>query len=412
MISEGISRLSFKKREGGAHDEKMATGYQRKVLFSDEALEIVECIWEAGGYSPVHDHGWSQCVVVVQEGEFENRVDLLSTVEVSIHLPGQVVKTPLGARHGLKCVSPNGGKTLHHYSPRISAKKSEFGFRPTGLSEIKNLIDPALGDAGIRWESLAESLQKVLAASLPTHSPYFMNQLFSGVLPSTLLAAEAAQLSRTTLATFEASPAFTAIELELVQKLGELIGWPEGQREGIGIPGGSAGNFMALHCARQQQDPDAKKHGVTKGKFKVFASKDSHYSLAKACAALGLGTEALILVECDAEGRMEPMALERAIRIVQAQGATPLMVCATAGTTVFGAFDPFAELGRICAREQIWFHIDAAWGGPLLFAGRGSSLMQGVGFADSFSLDAHKLLGSGLTCSFFDPPSPNTAWSQ
>ena len=168
-------------------------------------------------------------------------------------------------------------------------------------------------------------------------SPLFMNQLFSGVRPESLLADAVISQTRTTMATHEASPVFTKIERELVRALAQRLGW--NTVDGLGVPGGSAGNFMAIHCARQIYYPQSKTEGHGGRKLRIFVSDQSHYSFAKACIVLGLGSEALVKVQTDREGRLLPDELVKAVHRERHQGHCPLMVGATAGTTVLGAFD-------------------------------------------------------------------------
>lgn len=167
------------------------------------------------------------------------------------------------------------------------------------------------------------------------------------------------------------------------------------------MPGGSSANFMAIHCARHFHDPESKAHGNRDARYRIFVSREAHYSFRKACAVLGLGTDAVIPVDVDARGRLSVQALARAIDESTARGETPLLACATAGTTVLGAFDPIDEIVDVCVDRKVWTHVDGAWGGPALFSEHARSLMAGVDRADSVAIDAHKLLGAPLTSSFF-----------
>jgi glutamate/tyrosine decarboxylase-like PLP-dependent enzyme len=284
---------------------------------------------------------------------------------------------------------------------KISEHDKNFDrFRPESASQLHAALDLKLQSAPLPPEQLRALLESVREHSISTDSPYFMNQLFSGVLPEAIIAEELLIQTKTTMATFEASPVFTAIEAEVVEKLGELIGWKAGQRDGVGVPGGSAANFMALHCARHRKSPNLRKTGASSECFQIFISQDAHYSFKKACVALGIGTDNIQLIPVDASGRMVPEALERSIQACKARGGVAMLACATAGTTVYGAFDPIAEMAAICARHEVWLHVDGAWGGPALFSQDLRGLMKGIELADSVTFDAHKLFGSHLTCSF------------
>lgn len=378
------------------------TGYRREVLCSTEAFEIVSCSWDADGFSPMHDHGSSACYVLVQEGRFHNRLDTGFQSESREFSEGETIVTPVGAHHEARCVSPGGGRTLHVYVPRIDRTATRATrFQTPSIEEARASFSASLGREGFPWGEVRALLDRARQASVSVDSPLFMNQLFSGVSPHAIAGVETEALSRTTLATFEASPAFTAAELEIVERLGELAGWPRGSRDGIGVPGGSAANFMAIHCARHRSNPRAKAEGNGGAAYRVFVSSDAHYSFRKACAALGLGAKAVVPVSVDGRGRMDPRALDQAIETALAAGEVPLLACATAGTTVWGAFDPVREMAAVCAKRGVWLHVDGAWGGPALFSTAHRRLLDGIELADSLAFDAHKLLGAQLTSTFY-----------
>lgn len=381
-------------------DDHGKLSYTRTVLYGCEAFEVVACEWNKQSVSALHNHGWSQCVVLVQEGCFENHAEFGLKTEVKLIEPGQVIVTPIGVEHEIRCMTEV-GKTLHVYLPRITALDSQGHFSSPTLAELRERIDVELKTESATWGQVDQALNRISENAVSTHSPFFMNQLFSGIFPESMAAETVASRLRTTMATFEASPTFTAIELEIVEKLGELIGWPSGARDGIGVPGGSAANFMAVHCARQKRVPEFRKRGSQGERFKIYSSSAAHYSLQKACLATGLGTDALTQVSVDARGRMNPEELSRLIELDINRGHIPLMVCATAGTTVLGAFDPIDSLADICERFAVWLHVDGAWGGPALFAEKARGLVKGIERADSMTFDAHKLFGASLTTSFF-----------
>ena len=370
--------------------------YQRTILFQSDYFEVVRCEWKKGDCSPMHGHEWSQCYALVEKGVFENTTNFGSRLELSLREEGQTILTPVGAEHEIRCVSDH-GKTLHVYVPKIAPIDKR---NPKAFALKANLSDLVkLEKEGLKWEGLLTIVKAVESSSITTKSPFFMNQLFSGIHPESLLASEIVARTRTTLATQEASPLFSQIEKEVANELGFLFGWPKTKADGICVPGGSAGNFMALHCARNRKFPTAKTEGTGSRSLRVFVSEEAHYSFKKGAMALGLGTNSLVAVKADKNGKMIPENLEEKIQECLSAGAFPLLVSATAGTTVLGAFDPMEAIGKICRKHNIWFHIDAAWGGPVIFSQH--KLMQGSELADSITFDAHKLLGSGLTCSFF-----------
>lgn len=378
-------------------DNNHERNYKRTILFESDAFEVVSIEWNKDSVSSEHNHGWSHCSVLVQEGLFENTLNLGGKIEIQLAETGQTITTPLGALHGIRCLS-DGGKTLHVYSPKI--KPREISGRFNGAVEVLTGQDLKLSEP-TRIGELKSLLNQVQDSSISTHSPYFMNQLFSGVSPQMLMSEELIAQTRTTLATQEASPVFSRIEEEVVSSLGSLIGWPSENHDGVNVPGGSAANFMAIHCARQKMFPEIKKNGLTSHRLRIYVSDQAHYSFKKGAAALGIGTDNVVAVGSDEEGRMMIDLLERQIEKDLINGNTPLIVVATAGTTVLGSFDFIDKISKVCKSYSIWLHVDGAWGSPALFSKKSRYLVNGIDLADSVTFDAHKLFGASLTCSFF-----------
>ena len=108
---------------------------------------------------------------------------------------------------------------------------------------------------------------------------------------------------------------------------------------------------------------------------------------------LGIGLDNLISVPCDVNGKMRPEKLTEEIEFAKLNGQIPFCVIATAGTTVRGAFDPIKEISEICTDNNLWLHVDAAWGGSCLFSAKHRHLMDGIELADSLCWDAHKMMG-------------------
>ena len=121
----------------------------------------------------------------------------------------------------------------------------------------------------------------------------------------------------------------------------------------------------------------------------------------------GLGTDNVWSVPIDAQGRMVPSELEKLVQTSKDRGKTPFFVNATAGTTVLGSFDPFKEISKICKKYNMWMHVDASWGGPLIFSAKQKHKLKGAELADSLTVNPHKMMGVPVTCSFLLGPDIN-----
>lgn len=106
---------------------------------------------------------------------------------------------------------------------------------------------------------------------------------------------------------------------------------------------------------------------------------------------MGIGSDAVVKVKTDDRGRMLPHELEKSLIKAKEDGKLPFCVVATAGTTVFGAFDPIRSIAKICKRFGIWLHVDACLGGSFLLSPRYRSRLDGIDEADSVSWNLHKL---------------------
>ena len=246
--------------------------------------------------------------------------------------------------------------------------------------------------------SLKHSIDAYLNYTVKTAHPAYFNQLWGGFDPACLMGDILTSAANTSMYTHEVAPVATLIEKTLIAKMGELVGFE--QPEGQFTTGGSNGNLMALAIARHRACPKTRHQGMAAAdRLIAFVSAESHYSFSKAAHLLGLGTDNLWKVPVDATGRMRVDELERLILEAKAQGCQPFFVAATAGTTVRGAYDPFEAIAAIAHRENLWFHIDGAWGASVLLSPKHRHLMEGAALADSLVWDAHKMMGMTLMCS-------------
>lgn len=266
------------------------------------------------------------------------------------------------------------------------------------VDDVKKLV-PQLSKSGASLEEIHSELETILAHSVKTIHPLFLNQLFGGFDVTAWTGEVASTLLNPTMATFEIAPLITMMEKRIVKELLTLMGFDRG--EGIMVTGGSNSNLLSFLCARSHYNPAIRQTGFSHNQFRIYVSEDAHYSFDKAANITGIGTQNLILVPTDEQGQMIPAELERIIKADIRDGFTPLMVGATFGTTVLGAFDPVEKLAAICDQFKVWLHVDAAWGGAAVFSKSAKHLVRGIELADSVTFDAHKTMGAPLITSFF-----------
>ncbi|NXN07588.1 CSAD decarboxylase, partial [Indicator maculatus] len=266
--------------------------------------------------------------------------------------------------------------------------------------ELRRLLELELPQRGEPPAALLQHCRRLLRYSVKTGHPRFFNQLFSGLDHHALVGRFLTETLNTSQYTYEVAPAFVLMEEVVLAKLRELVGWSHG--DGIFAPGGSISNMFAMNLARFQRFPQSRRGGNwALPRLVLFTSQESHYSIEKGAAFLGIGTDNVRLVPADQRGKMIPEELEKEIEKARAEGAEPFLVCATAGTTVLGAFDPLGAIADICQRQGLWLHVDAAWGGSALLSSAHRHLLAGIERANSVTWNPHKLLGVGLQCSAF-----------
>ncbi|MCB9907705.1 MAG: cysteine synthase [Planctomycetes bacterium] len=250
---------------------------------------------------------------------------------------------------------------------------------------------------GLSLDGVAARLRAVIEATPSTAPGRFYNQLFGGRETFAVLGDVLASALNNSMYTFKVAGPQVLLENELIERMGKLMGYQD--HEGTFTPGGSLSNLCAMVVARDHAFPEFREQGMNGSKLRVYMSTHAHYSVPKAAAILGIGRANIVRIPVDKRGRMLAPALARAIDEDVEAGYLPLMVNATAGTTVLGAFDPIEQLADICESRNLWLHLDGAFGATLVFDERFQAEFAGSERVDSITWDAHKLMGVPLSCS-------------
>ncbi|KAL3284061.1 hypothetical protein HHI36_018229 [Cryptolaemus montrouzieri] len=266
--------------------------------------------------------------------------------------------------------------------------------------DLKKLFHFELNDSPSTHEELFELIQDTIKYSVKTGHPYFVNQLFSSLDPYGLVGQWLTDALNPSVYTYEVSPVFTLMEETVLREMRKIVGFANGEGDGIFCPGGSLANGYAISCARHKMFPEVKTKGLhSLPRLVLFTSEDAHYSIKKMASFQGLGADNVYAIKTDSCGKMDPRDLEIQIKRCIEEGASPFLVSATAGTTVLGAFDPLNELADICEKYHLWLHVDAAWGGGALMSKKYRHLLSGIERADSITWNPHKLLTAPQQCS-------------
>lgn len=263
--------------------------------------------------------------------------------------------------------------------------------------ELFDSLDLALNEEPMSEQNFETALESLVLKSPRTATVGFFNQLFGGRNPHAVLGDLLAVMLNNSMYTYKAAGAQIGVEKVILRKVCDMLGWDH-NADGTLAPGGSMTNYMAMVMARDACDPKIKTEGVTK-RLMVYTSKESHYSIPKNAAFSGVGRDQVRYIDTDIQGRIDLDLLSQAIREDLANGLTPAMINLTAGTTVLGAFDPIEPVIVLAKKHNIWVHVDGAYCGSVLFSARYRDLIKGIEQVDSFSFNAHKMLGTPLSCS-------------
>ena len=263
----------------------------------------------------------------------------------------------------------------------------------------RKITDLSLPLEGNGSQSILDDIDSFLRQCVKTNRPEFMNPLWGGLNIAGFAGEVISALTNQSMYTYELSPIATLIEKAIIHRMMEIVGYGEGF--GTLTTGGSNGNMLGMLCARQSINPLSSLDGFDGSKYVAFVSAEAHYSTLMSANVIGIGHQNLVKVSCDSRGRMKPQSLLEEINRVIESDRIPFCIIATSGTTVRGSFDPIRDLATIAHDNNIWLHVDAAWGGSCLFSKRHRHLMDGIELADSVCWDAHKMMGLPLICSVF-----------
>ena len=271
---------------------------------------------------------------------------------------------------------------------------------------VRKSVDPGVlaeelplefADKGIALDTLITDLVAVGKATPVTSTDQFFNQLFGGRIEAATIAEMFAAFLNTSMYTYKIAGPQVLIERNVMDQMLKFAGFETG--DGSFTPGGSLSNLLAMIVAREEHFPENEDGRPHPERPIAYTSDLGHYSVRKNAMFAGIGRNNLKTVATTPDGRMDPADLDRQIEQDLADGHKPFFVNLTAGTTVLGAFDPIVELTAVARKHGLWIHVDGAMGGSLLLSEKHRGLLDGLEGVDSFTWDAHKLMGVPLTSS-------------
>lgn len=271
----------------------------------------------------------------------------------------------------------------------------------TTARQIREKLDRAVPEEGVDFDRLLETFNDVIVATSRHNGHPRMFGYVQG--PGTALAAIADLLASTlnaNLTAWRSAPAAVEIERLAIDWIKQILGF-KADAGGLFVSGGSMANLAALAAARRARAPaDLTSKGAQSlpQAMRVYVSEETHHSVAKAAALLGLGRDNVRTVGVDERFKIRIDDLVAKISEDLEAGHLPFCVVGNAGTVNTGACDPLREIIEIARRFNLWVHVDASYGGFAALAHSAKDLFDGLPEADSVALDPHKWLYLPVDC--------------
>jgi aromatic-L-amino-acid decarboxylase len=271
----------------------------------------------------------------------------------------------------------------------------------TSSRQIREQLDSRLPEEPTTFHELLQTFRNTLI-ELSRHNGH--PRMFGYVqAPGTPIAAIADLLASTlnaNLTAWRSAPAAVEIERLTIDWIKQIIGFDR-NAAGLFVSGGSMANMAALAAARRAKAPqEIQKTGAQSctRALRIYASEETHHSIAKAAALLGIGRDNVRLIRVEERYKINLDELVAAIEEDRTAGHLPICVVANAGTVATGAFDPLPQISEIARRFNLWLHVDGAYGGFAALAPSARPLFASIEEADSLALDPHKWLYLPADC--------------
>jgi aromatic-L-amino-acid decarboxylase len=267
-------------------------------------------------------------------------------------------------------------------------------------AELEKLFDEPLPEKGIALEDILARFRNDIAPNaMGVPSPRYFGQFNPTPLPIGVWADALSSMLNQNAGAWRNGPTSAMIEARVIRWLCDLLEYGP-QSFGTLASGGSEANLIALKCARDSVANGIKDRGVrtAPGDLVIYASEQCHYSIDKSADLLGLGRDGVCKIPTDERFHIIPEALREAIAKDRDAGRIPCCIVGVAGTTTTGVLEPLEELAEIARENRSWYHIDAAYGGPLAFSPKHKDMLRGINLADSITFDPHKWMFVPFSC--------------
>lgn len=281
------------------------------------------------------------------------------------------------------------GKLINDYFEQFPERKV---FAGKSAEEVIALFEEPLPEEGSEIDEVLNEVKgKVLESITNSAGPRYFGYITGGGNQAAVLAEMIkAALNQNNLK-WHSSPASTELEKLVMQWVAEFIGYPKSSA-GVLLSGGSVANFNCMAVARKIKSPmDVAEEGLYNSPPQtIYVSAEGHSSFDKAVDMLGIGKKYLRKIPVSNNLQVDVQKMEEAILKDKEAGLHPICAIAVAGTTNTGAVDDLHAIAELSERYDLWYHVDAAYGGPAAAVPRTSALFEGIERADSVVINPHK----------------------
>src|SRR6201997_3982878 len=278
-----------------------------------------------------------------------------------------------------------GNSVIQFMSDYLGNLRDRGVYRRMFSRRIRDRIDAALPTKGTDFDSLLKIFREdIIPFSRQNAHPRMFGYVQSPGIPLAAFADLLASTLNANLTVWRSAPAPVELERLTIDWIRQILGF-NAEAGGLFVSGGSMANLAAIAVARQAKADSA-------GRLRIYASSETHFSIAKAAALLGIGRENVCQVAVDEHFKVRTDDLVAKIAADLEAGYVPFCVVANAGTVNTGAVDPLREIRGVANRFQLWMHVDGSYGAFAILAGSARKLFAGMEQADSIALDPHKWL--------------------
>lgn len=289
---------------------------------------------------------------------------------------------------------------------RITEFLESLPTRPVTTGEAPPAIRQALDssrrlpdDGADPAQLMDRAANLVFDHSLYNSHPRFWGYITASAAPIGILGDFLASAVNPNTGAWFLSPMASEIEAQTIRWIAELLGFPA-TCGGLLVSGGNMANIVCFLAARQAKAGwDVRATGLQAEdarRLRIYCSKETHTWVQKAADMTGIGTDNIRWIPTGEDLQMDVTILRDQIRADREAGDQPFIVIGTGGSVSTGVIDNLPEIAKICREEDLWFHVDGAYGGFAAMLPEASAELRGLSEADSVAVDPHKWLYAPL----------------